>query len=172
MSTDWSQTPAELPPNVGEPPTSILRAAKLMYLGAVLAVLNVAITLSDRDAITEQVRRSLQEAGLDLTDEAIDSRIAVVMAGAAVVGLVIVGMWVLMAVSNKKGKSWARITATVLGVASILTGVRGLAAAGRTAEPVALIMTMVSVALSATILYLLWRSENGPYYAFNSQRRV
>lgn len=174
MSSEWPDQQPTLPPNATEPPPPLLRAVNLMYVGAALGVIGLVLNLIDRDGLREQVRQSLADAGLAVTEEAINSGVALAMATGVFIGALTVGLWIFMAVSNKRGKSWARIVATVLGAISIVLGLTGLAAASAfdVVGPGGTIMSLIGIALSAAILFFLWRPENNPYYAYNSQRRV
>jgi hypothetical protein len=66
-----------------------------------------------------------------------------------------------MASANKTGKSWASIAATILGALNILFGLWGLTAGG---FDVNTLINLVSPALAAVILYMLYRPESSEYY--------
>jgi hypothetical protein len=72
-----------------------------------------------------------------------------------------------MAVKNGQGRSWARVVATVLGALSILFNLFGLAGGGATAA--SLVFSLVSLALAAAILFLLYRPESTRFYDFRSR---
>jgi hypothetical protein len=79
-----------------------------MWVGAALALLSVLLVPLQTDTIREQFADQ-PDTGVDI-DTLVNSAIGF----AVVVGLISVGLWALMAVMNRKGKKWARITATVL----------------------------------------------------------
>jgi hypothetical protein len=87
--------------------------------------------------------------------------VAVGTAVAVIIGLISVGLWVWMAVMNRKGRSWARIVATVLGGLNIVFTVIGLTQD----VGIGTIVNIVTIVLAAAILWLLYRPESSAYYA-------
>ena len=79
-----------------------------------------------------------------------------------VIGLMAILLWVWMAETNRRGKSWARIVATILGALNIVFTLVGLLLGGNSGLVVA--FSMVSAALAAVILYLLYRPDSSAYY--------
>lgn len=167
MSNEWPGTSPDVPPAALTPPPALLNAVKLMFLGAAIAVLNLLITLLNRDAIEARVRQELAATG-ELSEAAVEAAVAFAVTSALFVGAAAVGLWILLAVYNKRGKTWARIVATVLGAVSVLAGLVALVGGG--GAGLELVMTVIGIGLSAAILYLLWRPENAPYFAYNSAR--
>jgi hypothetical protein len=153
------------------PPPSIQRAVLLMRVGAALSVLSILITLLTRDSLRSQVTSTLRKSNAALSASQVDSAVSVAIGFAVVVGLVSVGLWLWMASANGKGRSWARIVATVLGVLSVLSLLFSLAQGQMTT--LNLIVSLVSLALAVAILVLLWRKESSAYYdAVKAQQRV
>ena len=106
-----------------------------------------------------------------LTASQVDSAVSVAIVIAVVVGLVSVGLWLWMASANGKGRSWARIVATVLGALSVLSLLSSVAQGQMTT--LNLVVSLVSLALAVAILVLLWRKESSAYYdAVKAQQRV
>ncbi len=143
----------------GEPPPPVRTAVRLMWVGAALTLLVVLLVPAQLDATLEQVA---EESGPGVAnDAAFNSAIA----GAVVMGLVLVAVWVLMAVMNRKGKTWARITATVLAGVNILSMLSAIiGATGATATPLALIPSVISLVLAAVIVYLLWQRPSSEWF--------
>jgi hypothetical protein len=149
------------------PPPSIQRAVLLMRVGAALSVLSILITLLTRDSLRSQVTSTLRKSNAALSASQVDSAVGVAIGFAVVVGLVSVGLWLWMASANGKGRSWARIVATVLGVLSVLSLLSSVAQGQMTT------LNLVSLALAVAILVLLWRKESSAYYdAVKAQQRV
>lgn len=168
MSSEWSE--GTLAPGAETRPEAVDKAMKLMYLGAALGVISLIFGLSDRAEIETQVRQSLQEAGLVVNDETVAAGVVVAIVTSVLLGLVGIVLWLLMARFNGKGRMWARTVATILGSISIVVGVVGLAGIGITGFTLGHVLTLITMALAGTILYFLWRPENAPFYAYNSQR--
>lgn len=153
------------------PPPSIQRAVLLMRVGAALSVLSILVTLLTRDSLRSQVTSTLRKSNAALSASQVDSAVSVAIVLAVVVGLVSVGLWLWMASANGKGRSWARIVATVLGVLSVLSLLSSVVQGQMTT--LNLIVSLVSVALAVAILVLLWRKESSAYYdAVKAQQRV
>lgn len=152
-----------------EQPPSIRLAVRLMYVGAVLSVLEIVIAWTTRNQLHDRIVDSLRNTDRTLTAHQVDSLVTVSLAVATVLGLAGVGLWIWMATENGAGRSWARVVATVLGglnVLSLLTTV----GAGRSSA-VSTVASLVSLVLSVVILVLLWRRESGEFYRARSAGR-
>lgn len=142
-----------------EPPPPVRTAVKLMWVGAALALLGVLVVPRQTDAIRDQLA-DRPDAGIDI-DTFVNTAIAV----AVVVGLISVGLWVLMAVMNRKGKTWARITATVLAGLNILFTLAAITgAAGASPTTLTLLLSVVSLVLAGVIVYLLWQRPASEWF--------
>jgi hypothetical protein len=150
-------------PQPVEQPQSIRTAVQLMYVGAALSLLGVLLTFTQTDAI----RDAIEESDDSLTASEIDTVYNITIASAVVAGLIGVGLWVWMAVKNGQGRSWARVVATVLGALNIVFTLFGLA--GDTATSLTIVSSLVSLALAAVILFLLYRPESTRFYDFRSR---
>jgi hypothetical protein len=165
--------PAPTPPQVpyGEqrpkptPPSSILTAVKLMYAGAALSAIGFVSSLLTQ----ESTREAALERDPDLTESQLDAIVAFGIALAVVIGLIGILLWVWMAETNRRGKSWARIVATVLGGLNILLTLVGLTTGQY--NGIVLVFNLVSAALAAGILYLLYRPDSNAYYEAMSDIR-
>ena len=82
------------------------------------------------------------------------------------------GLWLWMASANGKGRSWARIVATVLGALSVLSLLSSVAQGQMTdAQPGRRAWSASRSPIA--ILVLLWRKESSAYYeAVKAQQRV
>lgn len=139
-----------------EPPSSILAAVRLMYVGAGLQLLVVIFGLLTRDEVREQ----LAEQQPELTESEIDTAATISLVFVVLIGLLAVAMWLWMAQANKRGYGWARIVATVLGGLNIaFTFFSLFQSAG-----VGLIVQLITIALAAAILFLLYRPDSTEYY--------
>jgi hypothetical protein len=145
-------------------PRTIATAVKLMYLGAGLTVLGVLLTILQIDAI----RDSIEDSDSTLSDSEVDSLVAGSIAFIVVFSLVAVGLWLWMASANGKGRSWARVVASVLGGLSILWTLLGFL--GGNATPLSLLVSVINLGLAGYILYLLWRPESTQFYEANTPR--
>jgi hypothetical protein len=156
------RTPPDVPPEP-DPPPPLATAVKLMYVGAALSGLNIIASFFQRDELREQIA----ENDSSLTQDEIDTAVNVGLGFSAVLGLVVIGLWIWMARSNERGLTWARTTATVLGGLSIVFLLFGLALGQSTALNTA--FGLVSLVLAAVILFLLYRPESNEYYQARSR---
>jgi hypothetical protein len=153
------------------PPPSIQRAVLLMRVGAALSVLSILITLLTRDSLKSQLTSTLRKSNSALTPSQVDTALSVAIGIAVVIGLVSVGLWLWMASANGKGRSWARIVATVLAALSVLSLLSSVAQGQLTT--LNLLVSLVSIVLAIAIVVLLWRKESTAYYdAVKARQRV
>lgn len=148
-------TPGSIRPS--EMPASVATAVKLIWVSMALAVVGALLTFTMLDTIVD---RAIENAAVGKTvdrDVVRNSAIA-----GAIIGLIIgLGLTFLMLQFIRRGANWARILYTVLGGLGLLFGVLGLAGQ----PPFLLILNVVSLVLTATILFFLWRSESNPWFA-------
>jgi hypothetical protein len=165
---DMSGGPTEPTPPAA-PPSSIATAVKLMYVGALISLIGLVISLLSIGDMRSAVEESLRKQGKKLDPSVVDSAVTGGIIIGVVVGLIGIGLWVWMARKNQGGRSWARIVATVLGALNILFTVAGLSRS--TSTTVATIVNVISALLALVILVLLWRKESSDYYAARSAPR-
>ncbi len=169
--------PAQYAPYPGGPvppdpprPSPLSTAVKLMWVGAGLALLNMLSTFLFIGDIREGVEDGLSDGGTSVSDSTVDAAVTLGIIFGVVIGLITVALWVWMAVMNGKGRSWARVVATVLGGLGLLFGLIGLAGGtfGAQTTPVSLASGVINVILAIAILVLLWNSQNTEYYRAHS----
>ncbi len=139
------------------PPSSLLTAVRLMYVGAALSAVFLVLGLTQRDSLREQIADSQPE----LTADELDTAVTVGTAFAVVIGLISIGLWIWMAVMNRKGRSWARIVATVLGGLNIVFTLIGLSQN----TGIGTVVNLISIVLAAAILWMLYRPDSSAYYS-------
>ena len=151
-------SPGQMPEPVRpEPPESVLTAVKLMYAGAIDSAQDIVVGL----VTIGSLRSALQRANPSYTSSQL--HIAEVAGVAFIVffGLVGVGLWIWMAMANKRGANWARIVATVF------FGLDTLSLLANFARPEALFIRLVGlliwlIGLGAVIL--LWQRQSSEYF--------
>ena len=108
MNSQFPQPPVPYMPDPAArpaPPASILRAVNLMYAGAILAVaFGVAFGLMSHSSNTISV------PGANPSSSAYH---AGYIAGGAIAGLILGGLWLWMAWKIRAGRNWARVLSTV-----------------------------------------------------------
>jgi hypothetical protein len=150
---------AEMPePAERVPPSPVLMAVRLMFVGAAISVLGLIANL----ATVSSLKGTIEKAYPAYTPSHVHSLEIQLVVSTSITALIAIGLWIWMALANKAGKSWARIISTILFAFNTLFlllsllqphASLGLAASG-----------LVWLAgLGATIL--IWRRDSSPYYA-------
>jgi hypothetical protein len=148
-----------------EPPPSVVMAVRLMYAGAVVSAVSLVVGL----ATVGSLRTALHKSQPTLTPAQLHDLQTVVVVGSIAIGLISIGLWVWMALTNKAGKSWARIVATVLFGLDTLFLLLGVARAGAAASSLVSVLIWL-IGLGAVIL--LWRKDSTAYITAQSAPRA
>jgi hypothetical protein len=145
------------------PPSSILRAVKIMYAGAALSAIGVILTL----VTVGSIRAAIHKAHPLLSATRVHALGNFDVISAVVIGVIAMGLWLWMAFANKAGDRWARVTA------SVIFGLNTLAALIVVSRPEAALNKLAAVIIwlagLATIV-LLWQRESSNFY--DSRTRV
>jgi hypothetical protein len=149
-------------------PRSIDLAVLLMRVGAGLSVLSLVSVFFLGDQVREQARKSIAESGQTVDPGLVDGLVAIAIGVGIVVGLLGAGLWLFMAWANGKGKSWARVVASVLFGISLLFSLISLA---QPSAGLSRVLNLVSLVLGGYIVFLLWRRESSDFYAASSAPR-
>ncbi len=141
-----------------EPPPSVLNAVRLMYVGAILsgvaAVIGLTAVGSVRTTLRDQTNPALSASQVNLA-------VNFFIGGVVVVGLIGIGLWLWMAVKNKAGRNWARITSTVFFALSTLLLLGSIARPGTAPSRIVNILGWV-IGLGTVIL--LWQRQSSDYF--------
>jgi hypothetical protein len=138
-------------------PGSVATAVKLIWASMALSVVASLLTLMMLDTIID---RALQQAAVG-TSVNRDSVRAAAISG-AVFGLIVgLGLTFLLLTFIRRGANWARIVYTVLGALGLIFGLLGIGGQ----PPLLLVLSVVSLVLTASILLFLWKSESNPWFA-------
>lgn len=148
-----------------EAPQSIKTAVRLMYVGAALSLVSILVVIVQKKSLHAKLRQSLLNSGQTATTDKVHSLMVVTVGAVVVVSLIAVALWLWMAWANGKGKSWARIVATVLGVLDLLS-VLSTIVQHQTALSV--IVSVINLIIAVVILVMLWRKESSAFYAARS----
>lgn len=153
--------PAPDPDVVGRRPTPLDRAVRLMYGGAVLSLLGALLTVLTRDELRAEATGPLAD-GLAAPPGAVDAVFGVALFAGIAFGLLSAGVWVLMAVLNGRGAGWARVLATALGAATVLSFAVSL---GRARPTATWVLELATAVVAGAVVWLLWRPACSRYYA-------
>lgn len=106
-----------------EPPDSVLTAVKLMYAGAVVSALSLIVGLATIGSLHSELRTAYPK----VTSSQLHTIEVATVVFIVIFGLIGVGLWIWMAMANKRGGNWARITATVFFGLNTISALVGLA---------------------------------------------
>ncbi len=149
-------------------PASIAQAVKLMYVGAALSLLSILVGLLARNELRKAVEDASAKQATPMSPSQVDAAVTLGMVSAVVAGLIGVALWLWMARANGRGRSWARIVATVLWVIQLISL---LASFVRPTAGLATILGVVTVVLGGYIVFLLGKKESSAFYAAQSAPR-
>jgi hypothetical protein len=159
---DASRAPSTAP---ATRPPAMDQAVLLMKVGAALSAIGLLLSLFMRDAVRDAVEKSSSS----LTPEQVDSAVTIGTVTGIVFGLIGVGLWLWMASATGRGRSWARVVATVFFGLSVL----GLLSTVIQPGPVlSKLLTVVSTLLGAYIIVLLYKKESSEFYRASSGPRA
>ena len=150
-------------------PTSVSNAVKLMYAGAGLSVVSMILTPMSTDGIRSQIEDAMAGQQGALTPDQIDGFVTFAVIISLVFGLIGVGLWLLMAWANGKGKNWARIVATVLFALSAVSFLTSLPQIGT--APLLVAVSGVTTVVGALAIFFLWRKESSAWFQAQSAPR-
>jgi hypothetical protein len=140
-----------------EPPDSVLTAVKLMYAGAVVSAISLVVGLITINSL----KSAIQKAYPAYTSSQVHSIEVATVVFIVIFGLIGVGLWVWMAVANKRGGNWARITA------SVFFGLNTLSLFAGFARPEPLASRLVGLLIwliGLGAIVMLWRSESTAFF--------
>jgi hypothetical protein len=130
---------------------------RLMYVGAALSLVSLAIALTNTSAFKTAVRKAQPSFTQSQVNSTADAAIAI----AIIFGLLGVGLWVWMAWANGGGRNWARILSTVF------FGIDTLGLLGNLARATPVLSMVFAVLIwlvgLATVI-LLWRGESATFF--------
>ncbi|MGA8850148.1 MAG: hypothetical protein WB508_00380 [Aeromicrobium sp.] len=162
--------PSGVPQPDLDPPLSMVLAVRLMWAGAVVSVLSVIASLATYGSFTIRMAQQMREADPQISDDLVDTAIAVGITFAVAMGVLGAAVWVWMAVKNRQGRAWARIVASVLSGLNAVFFAVGLA--GEQYDSLSLLVSATQLFLAAAVLALLWRKESTAFYDAVSRRHT
>ena len=138
-------------------PPSVLKAVKLMYIGAAVSTVSLVISLVSISGTKEAIRK----ARPSLSAAQVNQLNTFIIALAVVSGVIGVALWLWMARANSQGRNWARIVSTVLfGLATL--DMFGVLSQPKTVLGLVFPVLTWLVGLGAVIL--LWRRDSTEFF--------
>ncbi len=155
---------ADLPEQQQPAPGSVLTAVKLMYAGAAVSLLGLILSL----ATVGSIKAAILKANPSYTTTKLHAAEGVAIGIIVAEAIIGVALWIWMALANKRGRSWARI------VASVLFGLNTLVLIANVSQPhasVALLYNVVLWLIGLAAIVLLWRRQSSAYFQARSPVR-
>jgi len=150
-------------PPQGPPPQPVTMAVRLMYAGAALSGIEIILGLVTIGSLKSAIRSQYPNYS---SSQIHTAEVAAIVA-AVVIGAIAIGLWLWMAWGNGRGKSWARIIATVL---FALNTIDLLTLIARPHSAVSLIFALLVWLAGLGAIYFLWQRESSAYFQAMSAR--
>jgi hypothetical protein len=153
----YPQGPAA-PDSAARPPrpTAMRRAVPLMYAGAAIAVVNGIV-----DGLTMQLTTVRTYASPTIATVHSGKSLA----AGVVMGLIVGGVWLWMALKTGDGRNWARVLSTFLFGFACLQVIGSITTLVRSGTVLAFIVFLVEWGVGLAALLLLWRRESSEFFA-------
>jgi hypothetical protein len=146
---EWQRPAAELE----ERPPSVVLAVRLLYLNVAVGLIGLIVLFATRDDLKKRILKD--------TPDATDSTVNAALAIGAVVAIVFLVLYALLAWQVGRGKSWARITTWVLAGLGVVSGLAGMAQPEPTASRV---LGVVGLVIDVVVIVLLARPDSNRYF--------
>ena len=149
---------AQLPETQRPPaPASVRNAVRVMYAGAVASLVYAVVFIATLSA----TKSAIEKHSPQLTTSQVNGMQQILIASAIVDGLIAAGLWIFIAQACKRGRSWARITGTVL------FGIATVSVLGELSIPVAApvkILAFVVWLAGLGAVVLLWQGSSSVFF--------
>ena len=138
-------------------PASVRTAVRFMYAGAAASLVNMIIDLTTLNT----TKSAIEKHSPNLTASQVNAMQHAFTFGWLAGGLIGVGLWIFIARACQSGRSWARITGTVLFGIATLDAVAYLAQPF--AAPVKIFASVVWLAGLGAVVFL-WRGTSNAFF--------
>jgi hypothetical protein len=149
--------PPRGPTASGSPPPPVQNAVIVMFVRAAMGVLGLIVLFVTKDSLREQI----QLAEPTLSGQTVDAATSAALTLGAVLGVVFIGLYLLLALQVRQGKGWARTVTVVLAGLGVLSG---LASVLQTAPASSRGLSLITLALDIAIIGLLAQRRSNDYF--------
>jgi hypothetical protein len=146
-----------------QPPASITNAVRLMYAGAAFSAVSLLLAI----LTISSLKTAIRQQDTTLTNSQINAAVGIAVGIAIFFGLIGIGLWVWMAQMNRRGRSWARIVATVFFGIDTLFFLLGLI---RPHASISLLTGLVTWLIGLGAIIFLYRPDASAYIQAMSNR--
>lgn len=150
-------------------PKPVVTAIRLMYAGVLLSLVGVLVNALSRGAITRALENANAERspGDRLSSSDLQHAAGLTYTAFLTMSILATFVWLVMAIANSRGLSWARIVSTVLVVMNLLLTI-GMATRGTAAAAIAEVPTVL---VGAGAVWLLWQPASTTFFDRCSARK-
>jgi hypothetical protein len=152
------------PEQAPEPPRSLLAAVWSMYAGAALSAIQLVLAL----ATIGGLRAAIHQAHPSYPASRVHSIEVSYVASGVITQLLAIGLWVVMALASRSGRSWARAAASSLFAVNTLLLVYAVR------QPIVSIGLAFYVAIwlaGLSAVAALWRRDSTAFFAASTESR-
>jgi hypothetical protein len=143
------------------PPSPVVNAVRLMYAGAVLAVIGLILDLTTIGNIRTTLRNANSKSSNKLSPHEINTLVTTFIVLEILIALIGVGLWLWMAWAVKRGRSWARIVSSVLfGLNTLFV----LLSLSRLHASLGLLPSLLVWLIGLGAIIFLWRKDSSEYF--------
>lgn len=148
------------PPAAKDPrnaPSTVQNAVRLMFGLVVLSAISLIVVFVDKDAL----RTAIEKADPGYDSSQLDHAVNIGIAVGAVVGIIFIVLYVLLALQVRKGKNWARV------VTWVLSGLGILGSLGNLAQPQAALTKVIAgidLVVYIVLIVLLAMKASNDYF--------
>ncbi|HEY2791676.1 MAG TPA: hypothetical protein VGJ28_04935 [Micromonosporaceae bacterium] len=159
MSDPYPSYPAPPSGEYGPPavprerPAVVTMAVRLLYLNVLVGLIGVVILFATKDDLKKQILKD--------TPTASDSTVNAALTVGAVIAIVLLLLFALLAWQVGKGKNWARITTWVFAGLGVLSGLAAFARPETTGNR---ILGIVGLAIDIAVIVLLARPQSNEFF--------
>lgn len=153
------------PPALLVPPPSVTRAVRVMYAGAAVSLIGIAVDLAVVGRLRNQIATHSTRNGRALTPAQVTTLEHVEIGVLIVAALITVGLWIWMARSVAAGRGWARVVSSVLFAISTIDTLVSVAGGALSAGSGAARFFGILVWLVGLVaIILLWQRPSSAYF--------
>ena len=143
-------------------PNSVQTAVKLMYAGAALSFIELAVNLVAISSVKTAIHKRFPNYTSTQLHAAEVSYVVVVVLSSVIA----IGLWLWMARANAAGRNYARITGTVFFALNTLFFLLSIA---RPHASIGLVLSLLVWLVGLGAVIMLWRKDSGPYFTPRAQ---
>lgn len=143
-------------PTPSAAPQSVVRAVRVMYAGVAASLLGIVIDMTTLSSARSAILKAHPTYTATQVNNAEHAAIGLFIAG----GLIGAALWLWMAQSNRAGRGWARIVASVLFGIDTVSQVIGVGASGGPSRFYGLVVWVIGL----IAIVLLWQRSSSEYF--------